>query len=179
MRCFLPDLRRLYFWSGWLKQMKKNLTIISDSAQTTKNIGAMLARELSKTFFGKGAAIVALKGDLGAGKTTFVLGFLEYFGIKPHAASPTFVIMKRYKINSKLKIKNSKTESIYHLDAYRLHSKKDLDVLGFNEILNNPQNIILVEWPERIKRARFRNKIGIEFYYGKEENERRIIFGKK
>lgn len=142
---------------------------LTHSAGETKRLGFDLAKKLSKQASKNEAIAVILKGNLGAGKTTFVLGFLDYFGIKPHAASPTFVIMKKYKINSKLKTKNSKTESIYHLDAYRLQSKKDLGVLGFDEILNNPKNIILIEWPERIKGMSFKNKIVLGLAYGKKE----------
>jgi len=75
--------------------------------------------------------------------------------------------MKHYK--SKLKIKE-----IYHLDAYRLRSKKDLDTLGFEEILNNSKNIVLIEWPEKISGTKFPFKININFSYGKEIDDRFI-----
>ena len=92
--------------------MKKYLTVISESDKETKILGLAFARELLKTSFKTEAPAVALKGELGSGKTTFVLGFLKYFGIKPHAASPTFVIMKKY--SSK-----KRSRDIYHLHAYR------------------------------------------------------------
>lgn len=154
----------------------RKIRISSDSPEVTIKIGARLATIVGRKLYDS-AHIIILKGELGSGKTTLVLGFLGFFGIKPHAASPTFVIMKRYK--PKLKIKNLKfkIDFIYHLDAYRLHSKKDLDILGFGEIVKNPKNIILIEWPERIKGAFLKNKIAVHFSYGKKENERDIIFG--
>lgn len=152
--------------------MANRLFKMTDSAEETKVLGSDFAKKISKLTAKKEARVVALKGNLGSGKTTFVLGFLRYFGIKPHASSPTFVILKSYKIKNR----KYKVDKIHHLDAYRLKSKKDLDVLEFDKILNNPKNIVLIEWPERIKGARFENKTIVDFHYGKNENERKILF---
>lgn len=156
--------------------MSKSLKISSDSSELTKKIGTEFAKKIINLSRNRRARVVTLKGDLGAGKTTFVLGFLKYFGIKPRAASPTFVIMKRYKPKSQIANRKLRIGSIYHLDAYRLHSKKDLGVLGFEEVLQNPKNLVLIEWPEKIKGAKFKNKIAVRFDYGKQENERTISF---
>lgn len=158
----------------------EKIKVESDSPQLTRMIAGEFASKISKvkTDF---ARVITLKGDLGSGKTTFVLGFLNYFGIKPHAASPTFVIMKRYAFhrqttNNKRLTTETKNGAIYHLDAYRLHSKKDLDILGFSEVLKNPKNIVLIEWPEMIKGMNFTGATKINFSYGKKENERTIVF---
>ncbi len=90
--------------------------------------------------------MVALSGDLGAGKTAFVKGVAKGLGIKENVNSPTFVIAKEYKINLKFKIKNLK---LVHIDAYRLHSYKDAKAIGLEEYFNK-DNICLVEWPENI-----------------------------
>jgi tRNA threonylcarbamoyladenosine biosynthesis protein TsaE len=148
--------------------MRNKFSKLTCSSGETKALGLELAEKISKQIPKIGARAVILKGDLGTGKTTFVLGFLKYFGISPHAASPTFVIMKKYEP----KTKKPTVKNIYHLDAYRLRSKEDLNALGFDEILKDPRNIILIEWPERIKGARFKNKITISFSYAKKENER-------
>lgn len=150
----------------------KKIGVQSDSPQLTRLIAGKFASKISKIKLNS-AKVVTLKGDLGSGKTTFVLGFLNYFGIRPHAASPTFVIMKSYKRKG---IRAKGIEGIYHLDAYRLRSKKDLEALEFNKILKNPTNIILIEWPERINGMRFKNKAQINFSYGKKENERTLMF---
>jgi tRNA threonylcarbamoyladenosine biosynthesis protein TsaE len=156
--------------------MAKTIRVLSDSALITKKIGAEFAGSLIKNSKVNQAPVITLRGDLGAGKTTFVLGFLSHFGIKPHAASPTFVIMKRYATKCQMPNSKCQIENIYHLDAYRLHSKNDLGMLGFDKILKNSKNIILIEWPEKIKGVNFKNRISVKFNYGKKENERVISF---
>jgi len=149
----------------------KKIKVLSDSPEITKKIAFIFAALVSKKS-SKNARIITLKGDLGSGKTTFILGFLNFFGIKPHAASPTFVIMKHYKPREQRT--KGIVENIYHLDGYRLRSRKDLEVLEFGKIEKNPKNIILIEWPERIKGKTFKEKISLIFSYGKEENQRLI-----
>jgi tRNA threonylcarbamoyladenosine biosynthesis protein TsaE len=119
--------------------------------------------------------VIALRGDLGTGKTTFTQGFFCGLGIKRNPISPTFVIMRRYKIpaNRKSLIANRFRE-VYHFDAYRLKKEEDVEVLGFGKIMSDPKNIILVEWPEKIKGVLPRGTIRLDFVHGKKENERTI-----
>ena len=94
-----------------------------------------------------GAVLVGLYGDLGSGKTTFMKGVAKHFSVSESVTSPTFVIMKIYKlrtINYKL---------LVHVDAYRLEKGEELNHLGFQEIVKDPKNIIFVEWPENVKEA--------------------------
>jgi tRNA threonylcarbamoyladenosine biosynthesis protein TsaE len=130
------------------------------------------------------ALVIALRGDLGAGKTTFTQGFFRGLGIKRNPISPTFVIMRRYRVakrpafarasaGKKLQIANCFTD-IYHFDAYRLKKIEDVAVLEIDRILADPKNIILIEWPERIKKILPRGAVWFEFKYGKQENERMI-----
>jgi tRNA threonylcarbamoyladenosine biosynthesis protein TsaE len=119
----------------------------------------------------KGALVIALQGDLGAGKTTFVQGFLKGLGIKKRATSPTFIIMRRYKIPSPAANGHS---HLHHMDAYRLRTPKDVGPLGFKKILADPKNIVLIEWPENIKGALPRGTKRIVFKHGQKENERLI-----
>ncbi len=90
------------------------------------------------------ATIVALKGNLGAGKTTFTQAVAKLLGVIEHVTSPTFILEKIYPINYK------GFEKLIHIDAYRLDSGKDLLNLGWKEITEDPKNLILIEWPERI-----------------------------
>jgi tRNA threonylcarbamoyladenosine biosynthesis protein TsaE len=108
------------------------------------------------------AAVFALMGDLGAGKTTFTQGFLKGFGFRKRVQSPTFVIMRRH-------------GRVFHIDAYRLKKAEQMSVLGFDEILRDPRNVILIEWPERIKEILPKHARWILFRHGKKENERIII----
>lgn len=160
----------------------------TSSSRETQKIAALLAREIlyPKTSIriaphksahpnkyridtSENALVLLLSGDLGAGKTTFVQGFMKGAGIKKKITSPTFVIIKNYE----LRIKNyDNYKRIYHIDCYRIHKPKDIQNTGIKEILNNPQNIVLIEWPERIKRILPKNAIIIKLKYGKKENER-------
>ncbi len=116
-----------------------------------------------------GATVVGLYGDLGAGKTTFMKYVAEAFGIENTIQSPTFVIQKIYKLKEK------EFENLVHIDAYRIEEEKEMEALKWKETKNNPQNIIFVEWPERIEGV-----IGthqkIYFSHGEKENERNISF---
>lgn len=103
-----------------------------------------------------GATVVLLEGDLGSGKTTFVQALARELGIKNHITSPTFVLMKKYKIPRKgisscvALAKQSQVKNLIHIDAYRLNSGQDLLNLGWGELVSNPSNLIVVEWPEKV-----------------------------
>jgi len=140
------------------------------SSTETKRLGEEVARILSARRGRKAALVIALKGDLGAGKTTFVQGFFKGVGIKKRATSPTFVIMRRYSV------KRVGLSHLHHMDAYRLRRPEDVTPLGFKEILEDPKSIVLVEWPENIKNALPRSAVKIDFKYGKKENERIIRY---
>lgn len=91
-----------------------------------------------------GAAVIALSGDLGAGKTTLTQAIARELGVKEHLVSPTFVIMKFYNLE------NQNWQKLIHIDAYRLNSKTELEKLGWQEIISDTNNLILLEWPERV-----------------------------
>lgn len=110
-----------------------------------------LAKKLAKKF--QAGGILALSGELGAGKTTFAQGFAEGLGIKNKIISPTFLIIRQYPIPNR---KNF----FYHIDLYRLENI-DMKSSGLEEILNNPENIVLIEWAERIKDAHTKNAVRI------------------
>lgn len=113
---------------------------IARSEEETKKIGKDIASEL------KGGDIVALHGDLGAGKTTLVKGIAEGLGIKEEITSPTFTLMNVYKIkNNELKIKE-----LAHIDTYRLKNEQELIDIGVEDYLGAPDTICIVEWPEKI-----------------------------
>ncbi|MCD6550100.1 tRNA (adenosine(37)-N6)-threonylcarbamoyltransferase complex ATPase subunit type 1 TsaE [bacterium] len=130
---------------------------ISNSPYSTKKIGRAIAEKVLKEKKGDKAFIIALSGELGGGKTTFVQGFASFFDIKEKIVSPTFVIIKRYKI------KKGRYRNLYHIDCYRLSKKKDLIDLGISEILNNPFNILVVEWADRLKDI-FKDALWLKFF---------------
>lgn len=128
------------------------MKIESKSAKETKRIGKALAKKILNLNLGGKAILVCLKGDLGGGKTTFAQGFARGLGIKEKILSPTFVILKRF-------------ANFYHLDCYRIKKPEDILELGFKEIVSDPKNIILIEWPEKIKKILPKNPIIIKFEF--------------
>jgi tRNA threonylcarbamoyladenosine biosynthesis protein TsaE len=90
----------------------------------------------------KGAKVVALEGELGAGKTVFVQGLAKSLGVIGNIKSPTFVLMKNYGLSDE--------RTLYHLDCYRLRDEHDLVPLDIGEILSDAKNIVLIEWSERV-----------------------------
>jgi len=108
--------------------------------------------------------IIALEGDLGSGKTTFTQGLLRGLDAKGPYTSPTFVIMKKYKNN------------IYHFDAYRANDKAILN-LGWEEIVADPKNIIIIEWADRIKKIIPKTALWIRFEW-LDKNKRKITMSR-
>jgi tRNA threonylcarbamoyladenosine biosynthesis protein TsaE len=149
----------------------------SFSSEETKTFGAEMAESLiaHRSAQSARALVIALRGDLGAGKTTFTQGFFRGLGIRRNPISPTFVIMRRYKVPADRKSQvASRIIDIYHFDAYRLKKAEDAAVLEIDQILADPKNIILIEWPEQIKKILPKDAVWLEFEYGQKENERVI-----
>ena len=117
------------------------------------------------------ATLVGLSGHLGAGKTAFVKAVAKMLGVTDEVTSPTYVIMKIYEIESNIinRISDSDLRTtigkddvvgssigglpypwkrLVHIDAYRLEKYEELEVLGWEQLVADPNNLILVEWPE-------------------------------
>lgn len=143
---------------------------LSKNEKITQKLGFYLGKVILKNKKNlKKATIIALKGNLGAGKTTFLKGFKKALKIKKEINSPTFVILKKYPLKLK------KFKNFYHLDCYRIKNFKELKILEIEKILNDNKNIVAIEWPEKIKKFLPKNStIFINFIYGKKENERII-----
>jgi tRNA threonylcarbamoyladenosine biosynthesis protein TsaE len=133
--------------------------ITTDFKQTQK-LGELLAKEINLSA-GRGK-IICLSGDLGTGKTTFTQGLLKGLKVKGPYTSPTFVIMKKY------------SQNIFHIDAYRVGTD-DIKSLGWEEIANNPRNIVIIEWAEKICGIIPKKALWIEFQWISEK-KRKIIF---
>jgi|SRR3989344_939536 len=155
---------------------------ITNNNTETQNTGQYFASEILTKKPGKQAVILALKGDLGAGKTTFLQGFAKGLGITEVINSPTFIIMKKFKIPTKTILKKRRSsvlryEFFYHFDLYRLENQKDLEFLHFKEIISDPKNIVAVEWPEKIAGILPKNTISINFNH-LEEGKRELTVSK-
>ncbi len=145
------------------------MEIISDSLKQTKQAGEILATEALKAKR-ETALVIGLKGDLGGGKTSFAQGFAKGLGIVERVLSPTFSIFKAFPIKKKGHFKK-----FYHFDCYRIKKSEEMLALGFNEIISDRKNIVLVEWPENIIEVIPEDAVMAEFEV-LNENQRKISF---
>jgi len=114
----------------------KNGKFITSSVEETRKIGQNVASKL------QGGDVIFLSGILGAGKTELIRGIAKGLGVKSKIVSPTFNIFRVYEFG--------KSGKLYHFDCYRLKKYTDLVELGWEEILADPNAIIVLEWPECI-----------------------------
>jgi len=113
-----------------------------------EELGVVASHILASLVRGKGAALVTLSGELGAGKTTLSQELGKLLGIVEPMQSPTFVLERVYDLPEGAPFKR-----LVHIDAYRLQSGVELSTLGFNEILTQSDTLVLLEWPEQVSEA--------------------------
>ena len=113
--------------------------------------------------------VVALSGELGAGKTQFVKGVCDAFGVREHVTSPTFVILNRYGGNAA----DGTEVLLYHLDLYRVKSLEEIYDIGFEEFFYGT-GIALVEWAELLGELLPQRRYDVRLSLGERENERKI-----
>ncbi len=94
-----------------------------------------------------GAAVLALSGELGAGKTTFAQALAGVLGASGPVQSPTYVIVKKHALGG------APWRTLVHIDAYRLRDAADLSALAWSELVADRSNLIVIEWPERVDGA--------------------------
>ena len=99
--------------------------------------------------------VIALYGDLGAGKTVFVQGLAKGLKIKRNITSPTFVFMRSYPFTLK-----RQALTFYHLDLYRGEEKSDFESLGLDDVFSQDA-IIVLEWAEKIKNSLPKRRIDV------------------
>jgi tRNA threonylcarbamoyladenosine biosynthesis protein TsaE len=100
----------------------------------------------------RGATLVTLSGELGVGKTAFTKAVAKALGVEEIVTSPTFVLEKIYLLPS-FDGHAVLFKRLVHIDAYRLEKGADLAPLGFNELMRDSGNLILLEWPEKVRDA--------------------------
>ena len=146
------------------------MMFLSKNLSDTSNLARDFLLKVAKLKNGSQSLVVGLYGDLGSGKTTFVQFLARELGIKENITSPTFVIEKIYPIQIDFPYKN-----LIHIDCYRINDPAEMTVLRWDETLANPDNLIVTEWPERIKNLLPRNRLEIKFKFI-DENTREIEF---
>ena len=144
------------------------MKIETKNAKETGVLAKKLAKDLAHK---KQPLVLALCGELGAGKTTFTQAFARALGVKKRILSPTFLIMKRFPLTQSI------FQNLYHIDAYRVGTS-DLKKLDIEKILNGP-NIVLIEWADRVKKILPKGTVWIKFEHGARENERQITINRR
>ena len=138
-------------------------TFISHSPAETESLGERWGREAQR------GLVVALSGDLGAGKTQLVRGFARGLGVTTRVHSPTFTLVNEYG-GGRLKL--------FHLDLYRLDTPEQIHSAGIEEFLQ-PDGVAVIEWAERLEDGGWRmedgkyTRVKIEVV---SETERRIVY---
>ncbi len=136
---------------------------ITSSPEETKLAGMRFAKKLVK------GDIVTLKGDLGSGKTTFVQGILDSYGIKKFARSASFVLVNEYRSKDK--------KLLRHMDLYRLDGQS-INRLGLEEYISDDA-ITVIEWADRLKRNAICPAYDVSFkWLGEQKRKISIIAGK-
>src|SRR3989344_5175667 len=138
---------------------RKSIEFLTKNAKETMGLGEESAQKVLETRSGERAAVLGLIGNLGGGKTTFLHGFAKGLGIKEKVNSPTFIIMRRYKMQ------DARYKNFYHLDCYRLNKPREILDLGWKEIIENPKNIVAVEWAGKMKKIMPQETIWLNFEF--------------
>ena len=108
-----------------------------DSEEQLKEVAEALIEALN------GRTVVALRGEMGAGKTTLVRAVAEYLGVEDQVTSPTFALVNQYE--------GANGERLFHFDFYRIDDEREAFDLGYEEYFYSG-DLCLVEWPEKIER---------------------------
>lgn len=132
---------------------------------------AVALRSTIEDFKSDSATIVALWGDLGAGKTTLTQYLAKSYGVEEEIVSPTFVIMKYYALPHDTEATNGsgiQFSQIIHIDAYRFENPEEANGIRLHEIIADPKNLILIEWPELLGDRLPDRRIGVKIEHNGE-----------
>jgi tRNA threonylcarbamoyladenosine biosynthesis protein TsaE len=129
------------------KEMSKDF-VITKSAEETRKLAENFAKKLKPGDF------IAFFGNLGSGKTTFIQGLAKGLGIKRRIISPTFIIVRTYKLQPM---------TFYHIDLYRTESLIDLLGLGIDQIIKDKTCIVALEWAEKMGELLPEKRIEVHF----------------
>ena len=122
--------------------MQKEVPTLADLETEARRFVSALSKN------DEGATVVTLAGELGAGKTAFTKAVAKALGVEDVVNSPTFVLEKIYGLPLGGAFKH-----LVHIDAYRLEDGDNLSALGFDELVRDNENLIFVEWPERVRQV--------------------------
>lgn len=142
------------------------IEIISNSPVFTRNLAKSFSKILSKR------NIIIFTGELGGGKTTFISGLAEGFGLTENLSSPSFTLLNEYRIDSRRRL--------IHADLYRLENVNEFNGIGLEDYLYNNDSIICIEWGDKIRDVIKKEFLEIDLsYFMDKENEdtnRKVVF---
>lgn len=121
-------------------------TLHIESVDELTAVAETALRKLVSIQSGGHTPVLAISGDLGAGKTTFMQTFAKQLGIVQSVISPTYVIMKRYDAEV-----GASFESLVHMDVYRIDDAAEMTPLRFEEVLKEEETVVCIEWAEKIQ----------------------------
>lgn len=116
---------------------------------------------------------IVLRGDLGAGKTTFTQQLAKRLGVSEPVTSPTFTIMKQYSL------RHAQFSQLVHIDAYRFEDESEAKPLQLERVLEESQSIVCVEWPERIASIIPSNAVSVSLVVNADESRTVRVDGKE
>lgn len=128
-------------------------TALTTSLAELETLAETLAKQL------KGGEILALVGDLGAGKTTFTQKLAKRLRVNARVQSPTFVLMNLFPA----RLRNGRKVTLYHLDLYRTKNFNEVRALGITEFWGQKNSLTLIEWADKIKKHLPKNALVIKF----------------
>jgi tRNA threonylcarbamoyladenosine biosynthesis protein TsaE len=143
-----------------MREWTREKRLKTRSENGTLNLGEMISEILLKA--GK---LIILEGDLGAGKTTLVKGIAQALGAAEpeEVVSPTFTLVHTYQ---------GRRIKLYHLDVYRLETERELATLGIEEMVEEPDSLVIVEWGEKFSTLLEAADAIVTMQLGEAENER-------
>src|SRR3989344_2750651 len=138
---------------------------ITRSVKQTQNLAAKI---LSLTAADQ-VNVVSVEGEMGAGKTTLIQGMGRELGITRNLPSPTFILVRSYELNP------APWKNLYHVDLYRLKTAGEMRSMDFAELLQDPKNLIVVEWADRAEAVLPRKRVEVTIKI-KSETSRELEF---
>ena len=136
-------------------------TCMTNSPEDTGHLAELVGQKIRE------GTVLCLEGDLGAGKTLFVQSLARTLGVEGEVTSPTFNLMNIYVGICR----------IFHFDLYRLESEEELEDIGFSEYTEEPEGIVVIEWPDKFPESLPDEYVLVRIERtGETEDARRIVF---
>ena len=158
-------------------------TIVTHSVEETQAVASDLLDSL------QGSNVLALYGDLGSGKTTFSQGIGKALGIIKRMISPTFIVVRSYKLPRLPSLRSGVSgqevisdkllfTNLYHIDLYRIAKPEEVMDLGILDFIKDPKNLVVIEWAEKMGEYLPEKRVDVKFEYIDEEKRKILIDSK-